>query len=75
MVNCLSHSFKFSFRPYDLTKLPVSYSGIIIDSSNDGKTLSMKLEVLISLFDEIIGFLVSDRSRVKIVETVIMERL
>ena len=56
VVNCLSHSFTFSFRPYDLTKLPVSYNGVTIDSSNDGNELSMKLEVLLSLFDEIISF-------------------
>ncbi len=56
ITNSLSHNFRLEFRPYDLSRLPVSYKGVTIDSSLDGKPISMKLEILINLVDELIGF-------------------
>ena len=54
--NCLSHNFRLEFRPYDHSRLPVSYNGVTIDRSFDGQPISMKLEILINLVDELIAF-------------------
>ena len=56
IANSLSHNFRLEFRPYDLSQLPVSYKGIMIDSSSNGKPVSLQLEILLSLGDELIGF-------------------
>ena len=56
IANCLSHNFRLEFRPYDLSRLPVSYKGVTVDSSLDGKPISITLEILINLSDELIIF-------------------
>lgn len=56
IANSLSHNFRLEFRPYDISILPVSYKGVTVDSSLNGKPISMKLEILINLVDELIGF-------------------
>jgi len=40
--NCLSHNFKFEFREYDKTLLPVTWKSRTIDTSMDGKHLELK---------------------------------
>ncbi len=40
--NCLSHNFKFEFRKYDKTLLPVTWKSRTIDASMDGKHLELK---------------------------------
>jgi len=40
--NCLSHNFKFEFRKYDKTLLPVTWKSRTIDTSMDGKHLELK---------------------------------
>lgn len=60
VVNCLSHNFKYQFRQYDLSKLPVAYLGNTIDQSQDGKSTHLKLGVLLSLFDEITDLVRND---------------
>ena len=40
--NCLSHNFKFEFREYDKTLLPVTWKSRIINASMDGKHLELK---------------------------------
>jgi len=40
--NCLSHNFRFEFRKYDKTLLPVTWSSRTIDASMDGKHLALK---------------------------------
>lgn len=56
IANTLSHNFRLEFRPYDLSRLPVSYKGVTIDSSLNGQPISLTLEILINLVDELIGF-------------------
>ncbi len=56
IANSLSHNFRLEFRPYDLSQLPVSYGGVTIDSSLHGKPISMQLEILMNLVDELNGF-------------------
>lgn len=56
IVNCLSHDFRFQFRPHDLKKLPVHFRGHSIDASQNGQSLSMQLGVLLALYDEIVVF-------------------
>lgn len=56
VANCLSHNFRLEFRPYDLSGLPVSYKGVTIDSSLDGQGLSIQLETLINLVDDLISY-------------------
>jgi hypothetical protein len=56
VVNSISHNFRFEFKPNDIKLLPVKYKGEIIDSSMDGKPISMKLEILLNLIDDIIFF-------------------
>lgn len=56
VANCLSHNSRLDFRPYDLQRLPVSYKGAIIDSSMDGQGISLQLEILINLVDELISY-------------------
>jgi hypothetical protein len=60
LVNCLSHSFRLDYSPYDLKKLPVSYAAETIDSSMDGQTVSIQLQVLLELADDIRIFAQSD---------------
>lgn len=38
--NCFSHNFKFEFNDYDKEKLPVSWGGLTIDLSLEGKSLT-----------------------------------
>lgn len=40
--NCLSHNFKFEFREYDKTLLPLTWKSRTIDASMDGKHLELK---------------------------------
>ena len=40
--NCLSHNFKFEFRRYDKSLLPVTWKSRTIDASMDGKLLELK---------------------------------
>lgn len=40
--NCLSHNFKFEFRRYDKTLLPITWKSRSIDASMDGKYLELK---------------------------------
>ena len=56
VVNSISHNFRFEFRAKDKTLLPVSYRNQTIDSSMNGKPISMKLEILLNLIDDIIFF-------------------
>ena len=56
IVNSLSHNFRLDFRSYDKTLLPVSFKGIEMTESMNGKPISFKLQVLIDLVDEIMGF-------------------
>ena len=39
---CLSHNFKFEFKKYDKTLLPVTWKSRTIDNSMDGKHLELK---------------------------------
>ncbi len=55
-ANSLSHNFRLEFRRHDLAALPVTYGGVTIEASQNGKTIEMKLETLIGLVDEIIEF-------------------
>jgi hypothetical protein len=56
VANSLSHNFRLEFRRPDLSLLPVTYRGVSIDKSMDGKTIEITLEHLIQLVDEIIAF-------------------
>lgn len=56
VVNSISHNFRFEFRPNDKKLLPVNYMGQTIDISMDGKSISMRLEILLNLIDDIILF-------------------
>ena len=56
VVNCLSHSFRLEYRPYDLTKLPVTYDRVTLDSSMNGQSVSMDIRVLLQLSDDILAF-------------------
>jgi hypothetical protein len=38
--NCFSHNFKFEFDEYDQKKLPVSWGGVTIDVSFEGRNLT-----------------------------------
>lgn len=60
IVNSVSHNFCLNFRNTDKKVLPVSYMGETIDISYDGKPISMKLEVLINVVDDIIKFVKDD---------------
>ena len=40
--NCLSHNFKFEFRKYEKSLLPVSWKSRTIDATMDGKYLELK---------------------------------
>lgn len=40
--NCLSHNFKFEFRKYDKSLLPVSWNTRTIDAAMEGKHLELK---------------------------------
>ena len=40
--NCLSHNFKFEFKKYDKSLLPVSWKTRKIDAAMDGKDLELK---------------------------------
>ena len=55
-ANAISHNFRWEFRPYDLSCLPVSYNGITLTKELDGQPVSMRLEILINLVDEMIRF-------------------
>ncbi|MFA5923836.1 MAG: hypothetical protein WC856_21510 [Methylococcaceae bacterium] len=58
--NCLSHDFKFRFNEYDLTKLPVSWNSITIDSTYEGKSLThgdISREELLSFLNEVLEFI------------------
>ena len=39
--NCLSHNFRFEFKKYDKSLLPVSWKNRTIDSTMDGKHLEL----------------------------------
>jgi hypothetical protein len=56
LVNSLSHDHKLRFRDFDKKCLPVTYSGVTIDANSEGKPLSMKLETLLALSEDIITF-------------------
>ena len=56
IANCVSHDFNFRFGRFDLKCLPVTYGGVTIDKSADNQPVSIKLEQLIGLVDEIICF-------------------
>jgi len=60
--NSLSHDFRLNFNKHDRDRLPVSYHGVTIDEGMDGEPLSMQLEILIRLVDEIIGFVETSAS-------------
>lgn len=58
--NCFSHDFKFQFNVYDRTKLPVSWNGITIDSSFDGKSLThghISREQFLEFLDDVAEFI------------------
>ncbi len=58
--NCFSHDFKFHFKDYDRTKLPVSWNGIIIDSSLEGKLLThgdISREQFLEFLDDVVEFI------------------
>lgn len=38
--NCFSHDFRFHFNKYDKSQLPVSWSGVTLDMSLEGKNLT-----------------------------------
>ncbi len=40
--NCLSHNFKFEFKKYNNTLLPITWKSRTIDASMDGKHLELK---------------------------------
>lgn len=56
VVNSISHNFRYDFRPNDKKLLPVHYRNQIIDISMDDKPISMKLEILLNIIDDIIFF-------------------
>ena len=56
VVNSLSHNFICEFRPEDKKYLPVTYKGVTLDITLDNKPLNMKLEILLTLSDDIIAF-------------------
>jgi len=56
IANGLSHDFRMRFSRYDLTRLPVTYNGIRIDETQDGNAISLQLEVLVNLMDDMIEF-------------------
>lgn len=63
LVNSLSHSFRLDFRQHDLKKLPVMYESEILDSTMNGKSVSMPLSILVKLLDDIVRFVSNDLSR------------
>lgn len=57
--NCFSHDFRFKFQDYDRKYLPVSWSGISLDLSIEGKPLThgiMSREQLLDFLGEIRRF-------------------
>ena len=60
IVNSISHNFRLKFRSNDMKHLPVTYRDQTIDASMNGQSLSMPLEILLNLIDDIISF-VRDR--------------
>lgn len=60
--NCLSHNFRFEFREYDKQCLPVSWSGMTLDVSMEGKPLThgdMSRDELMAFLDEVKTFVES----------------
>lgn len=55
-ANAISHNFRWEFRPYDLSCLPLSYNDVALTENLDGQPVSMRLEILIDLVDEMILF-------------------
>jgi len=56
IVNSLSHDFRLNFNRYDLQQLPVTFNNYSIEITDNGKSLSMPLSVLMSLYDKIFKF-------------------
>ncbi len=56
IVNSCSHNFRYEFRKYDKKFLPTSYKDIEINEEMEGALISMPLQILIELVDEIIFF-------------------
>lgn len=56
IVNSISHNFRFDFRPYDKSLLPVSFKNNEITESMDGNPISFQLHIILDLVDEIMEF-------------------
>ena len=56
IVNSLSHNFRLEFRARDKKCLPATYKGVSLDITLDKKPLNVKLEILLSLSEDIIAF-------------------
>lgn len=57
--NCFSHDFRFRFNEYDKRQLPVTWLGITIDISMEGKVLThgiLSREQLLGLLDDVRKF-------------------
>jgi hypothetical protein len=62
IANSASHNFILEFRPFDRSQLPVTYRGLTIDVSSEGEPLSINLDRLIGIVDDIIEFAKNDIS-------------
>ena len=61
--NCFSHDFRFQFREYDRNQLPITWSGVTLYLSLEGKPLTqgiMSRETLLAFLDEVKKFVEKD---------------
>ncbi|CUS32717.1 hypothetical protein COMA1_10777 [Candidatus Nitrospira nitrosa] len=58
--NCLSHDFRLRFTDYDRNRLPVSWRGVTIDQTMEGKPLThgvLSRQQLLEFLDEVALFI------------------
>ncbi len=61
--NCFSHDFTFHFRDYDRKQLPITWSGVTLDSSLEGQNLTQGAfprEKVLEFLDEVREFIEKD---------------
>jgi len=61
--NCFSHDFRFQFREYDKKQLPVTWGGVTLDLTLEGKPLTqgtMSREKILALLDDVKSFVERD---------------